>query len=236
MTVLDGVLIGVVVFGLLHGINPSHGWLIAAFYSMHSRRPLFNSLISSGIIAGSHFASSIIVVIAYTFLISPLIEMPHLYLRYGVAMALGVLAYLFWREKVEDLEEIQHGHLHDNVRLIEHEHTHWHKGTGYHTHVHVHRARTMPSLSTITSFALVLGFAHEEEFVILTLAAGGVDPLMLIVIYASAVAIALMGITILAVKAYTYIQYRIIQYNKYLPRITAFILASMAVGFVLDLL
>lgn len=83
----------------------------------------------------------------------------------------------------------------------------------------------------IASFAFVLGFAHEEEFVILALAAGGVDPLMLMIAYASSVAVALIGITVLGVEAYTHIQHKVIQYSKYLPKITALVLAVMAVGF-----
>lgn len=231
---IDGVLIGVIVFGLLHGVNPSHGWLVAVLYSMHSRRPLVSGFISSGIIASAHFLSSIVVVLAYI-LISPLIEIPLQYLQYGVAIALGVLAYLFWREKGEDFIETQHGHLHDNTQLLEHEHMHWHKDVGYHSHIHVHLARAVPSLNAIAGFALILGFAHEEEFVILSLTVGGVDPLLLIVTYATAVAIALIGITILAVKAYTYVQHKIIPYSRYLPKITALVLAVMALGFVLGL-
>lgn len=231
---IDGVLIGIIVFGLLHGANPSHGWLVAALYSIHSRRPLVSSSISSGIIAGAHFLSSIVVVMAYI-LISQFIEIPHLYIQYGVAIALGVLAYLFWREEGEDLVETQHGHLHDNTQLMEHEHTHWHKETGYHSHTHVHLARSMPRLSTIASFALVLGFAHEEEFVILALAVGGVDPLLLIFAYATAVAVALIGVTVLAVKAYTYVQHKIIPYSRYIPKITASVLAVMAVGFAIGI-
>ncbi len=234
VTMIDGVLIGVIVFGLLHGVNPSHGWLVAVLYSMHSRRQLVSGFISSGIIAGAHFLSSIVVVLAYI-LISPLIEIPFQYLQYGVAIALGVLAYLFWREKGEDFIETQHGHLHDNTQLIEHEHMHWHKDVGYHSHIHVHLARAVPSLNAIAGFALILGFAHEEEFVILSLAVGGVDPLLLIVTYATAVAIALIGITILAVKAYTYVQHKIIPYSRYLPKITALVLAVMALGFALGL-
>ena len=73
--------------------------------------------------------------------------------------------------------------------------------------------------------------AHEEEFVILALAVGGVDPLALMIAYASSVAVALIGITMLGVKAYTHVQHRVIQYNKYLPKLTAIVLAVMAIGF-----
>ncbi len=233
---LDSVLISVIIVGLLHGINPSHGWLVAALYSMHNRRPLLRSLVSSSIIAGSHFVSSMVVVIAYVLLISPLIEIPQLYLRYGAVIALGVLAYRLWREKNDDFIEKQHGHLHDNTQIIEHEHIHWHKCIGYHSHIHVHDIRPMSSLKTIALFALVLGFVHEEEFVILALAVGGgLDPLILMILYASAVAASLIGVTIITVKAYTYIHYKIMPYTVYMPKITACILIVMAIGFAIGI-
>jgi inner membrane protein involved in colicin E2 resistance len=51
------------------------------------------------------------------------------------------------------------------------------------------------------------------------------------VAYASSVAIALIGITVLAVKVYLHIQHKVIHYTKYLPKISALVLAAMAVGF-----
>lgn len=227
---LEEVLLGVIAFGLLHGINPSHGWIIAMLYSMPNKKPILSSFTSSGIIASAHFVSSIAVVVAYIF-IAMFIEIPQLYLQYGVAIALGILAYIFWREKGEDLIETQHGHLHNNIEQNEHEHAHWHREIGSHSHIHIHQYRTLPSLKAMASFAFVLGFAHEEEFVILALAVGGVDLLMLMIAYASTVTVSLIGITMVAVKAYTRIQHRVIRYSKYLPKITALVLALMAVGF-----
>jgi nickel/cobalt exporter len=228
---LTPVLLGVIVFGLLHGVNPSHGWTVAVLYSIRSKRPLFSSIASSGIIAGAHFLSSIAVVLAFIF-VSMLVQIPQTYLNYAVAIALGILAFIFWREKSEDLEEAQHGHLHhENTDHIDHEHPHWHKEIGYHTHEHIHQQRVRPTLAAIAGFALVLGFAHEEEFVILSLAVGGVNPILLMVAYASSVAIALIGITVLAVKVYMHIQHKVIHYTKYLPKISALVLAAMAVGF-----
>ncbi|MEM3160772.1 MAG: nickel/cobalt transporter [Nitrososphaera sp.] len=228
----SALLLGVVAFGLLHGINPSHGWTVAVLYSIRNRRPLLSSLASSGILAGAHFLSSMVVVIAFILLTSYVVKIPDGYMNYAVAAALGILAFMFWREKGEDLEKVQHGHLHESAaKAVEHEHAHWHRGTGYHTHVHLHEVRTVPKLAAIAGFALVLGFAHEEEFVILSLAVGGADPLLLMVAYASAVAGGLIGATVLAVKVYGRIQDRIIQYMKYLPKISALILIAMAVGF-----
>jgi len=93
-------------------------------------------------------------VVAYAFIVM-FIEIPQIYLQYGTAIALGILAYIFWREKGGDLIETQHGHLHDNTELLEHEHVHWHKGIGYHSHIHVHQQRALLSLMKIASFALI---------------------------------------------------------------------------------
>ena len=230
------VFLGVITFGLLHGINPSHGWTVAVLYSIRNKRPLLSSLTSSSILAGAHFLSSIVVVAAFIF-VTMFIQIPQTYLNYAVAAALGALAYLFWKEKTEDLIETQHGHLHhDFTEELEHEHPHWHSGKGNHIHLHLHQKRSLPTLTAIAAFALVLGFAHEEEFVILTLAVGGINPLLLMVAYATAVAVGLIGVTVLTVKVYSYIQHKVIQYTKYLPKISALILAAMAVGFAVGIL
>jgi ABC-type nickel/cobalt efflux system permease component RcnA len=230
------VFLGVITFGLLHGINPSHGWTVAVLYSIRNKRPLLSSLTSSSILASAHFLSSIVVVAAFIF-VTMFIQIPQTYLNYAVAAALGMLAYLFWKEKTEDLIETQHGHLHhDFTEQLEHEHAHWHSGTGNHIHLHLHQKRSLPTLAAIAAFALILGFAHEEEFVILTLAVGGINPLLLMTAYATAVAGGLIGVTVLAVKVYSHIQHKVIQYTKYLPKISALILTAMAVGFAVGLL
>jgi nickel/cobalt transporter (NicO) family protein len=229
------ILLATILFGLFHGVNPSHGWPIATLYSMRSKRPFVTVLISSSILASAHFVSSIVVVLAYI-LVSELVELPQVYLQYGAAIGLGILAVIFWREKSEDYVITQHGHLHnDDVGLkyeASHEHEHWHKNIGYHSHEHIHQIRKSPSLKSMTSLAFILGFAHEEEFVILAIVAGsGGDPLTIMIAYASAVAIALIGITLLSVRVYQIFQHKIIYYSKYLPRITGVLLAFMAVGF-----
>ena len=227
------IFLGVIVFGLLHGINPSHGWIVAVLYSIRKERKVISSIISSGIIAGGHFISSIAVVLAFIIVTSYFkIPIPQSFLNYGVAITLGILAYIFWKEKTEDLTETQHGHLHDNLSdSIEHSHDHWHRDTGLHSHIHTHQKKIMTTLTAIAVFGIILGFAHEEEFVILSLALGGVNPVFLMLAYAFSVAASLIGITVLSVKIYTLIQYRIIPYVKYLPKISALVLAVMALGF-----
>ena len=227
-------LIGIIGFGLSHGINPSHGWPVALLYAIRSMRPLQSGIISSSIIAGAHFISSLAVVTAYIILVNNLdIQIPEVYMSYGAAIALGILAYIFWKEKDEDLVETQHGHLHNGKHNspLEHYHTHWHHGLGYHLHTHNHQERSTPSLRSIVSFAFVLGFVHEEEFVILALAASqSIDPIILILVYAVSVAVALVGVTVISLKFYQRFQYRMIQYSKYLSKISALFIIFMSIG------
>ena len=227
------IFLGVVIFGLLHGINPSLGWIVAVLYSIRKERKVISSIISSGIIAGGHFISSIAVVLAFIIVTTYFkIPIPQSFLNYGVAITLGILAYIFWKEKTEDLTRTQHGHLHNNLSdSIEHSHDHWHRDTGLHSHIHTHQKKIMTTLTAIAVFGIMLGFAHEEEFVILSLALGGVNPVFLMLAYAFSVAASLIGITVLSVKIFTLIQYRIIPYVKYLPKISALVLAVMALGF-----
>lgn len=230
---LDPVLFGIVAFGLLHGLNPSHGWIVAALYSVRGRTPLRSSIISSGMIASAHFLSSIVVVVAYI-LVTRFVEVPQLYLNYIVIGALAVLAYIFWNEKGVDPVKSQHGHLHhDTLDRTEHEHMHWHEDIGNHVHLHVHEKRSASTLAAIAGVALALGFAHVEEFVILTLAVGGMNPLILMLAYATSISTSLIVITVLVVKLYARIEHKAIKYAKYLPKLSAAILAAMAGGFAL---
>lgn len=231
---------GIIGFGLLHGVNPSHGWPVALLYGMRSRRPLLNGIISSSIIASAHFLSSIVVVMVYNIVINSFdMQVPDVYMRYGSSIALGILAYIFWKEKNEDLVETQHGHLQDDNynSKLDHYHSHWHGGLGYHSHTHFHQERSTPSLRSIVSFAFVLGFVHEEEFVILAIAASqSVDLILLIVAYAISVSAALIGITVISLKFYLQFQYRIIQYSKYLPITAALFLIFMSIGIVIGII
>ena len=153
----DGAIIAVVVIGLLHGIEPAHGWPVALFYAASKKKPGLYALLSSGIMAGAHFTSSIVAVVAYLVLrfFIPL-SLP--ILKYVASVFLVILAVRFWRESSE---EAQHGHVHDVLQKLEHTHQHVHDGNEGHTHQHVHQAKVM-TLAGLAGFAFALGFAHEE--------------------------------------------------------------------------
>ncbi|MGB9842715.1 MAG: nickel/cobalt transporter, partial [Candidatus Bathyarchaeales archaeon] len=140
-----------------------------------------------------------------------------------------LLAVKFFMEKTESELENQHGHLHDNTEDIEHEHEHEHPDIGWHIHPHFHPKRMNNlSLWKIASCAFFLGFAHEEEFALLALAMGGVNPLFMMVTYGLAVTAGLVGVTILGVKMYEKVKARISRYEKYFPKVSGAVLLALA--------
>ena len=219
--------VGVVLIGLLHGLEPGHGWPVAMLYSMRKRNPVLAATVSSGIIGMAHLVSSIAVVVAYV-LLQTWLDFEAPWIKYLAVGLLLILAYRMFREKVDKLER-QHGHIHDNQPDIKHEHEHEHPGRGRHTHMHGHVTGIALSLLSLASFAFVLGFAHEEEFALLALVAGGVNAWILMLSYGVSVLLGLMVVTIASVKIYKHVQPKFIRYEKYIPKIGAGILVAMAI-------
>ncbi len=85
------------------------------------------------------------------------------------------------------------------------------------------------SLWGLASFAFILGFAHEEEFALLALVAGGVNAWVLMISYGVAVLLGLIGVTLVGVKVYKHLQPKLARYEKYIPKISAGILVVLAI-------
>ena len=230
----DSAFLAVIVIGLLHGLEPAHGWPVAFLYSSRKQKPFFYGFVSSTILSLFHFISSIAVVIFYV-LLSSFVVFPSQIMKYLAGAVLILLALKFFFEKVEDENEGQHGHLHENIEAVEHEHEHEHPDIGKHSHWHKHAKRVKLTLLGIATFAFLLGFAHEEEFALLALAVGGINPFILMICYAVSVTVALVGITLISIKAYQKVEAKIKRYEKYIPKISAIVLLVMAVAFILDL-
>ena len=232
MNAIETSLIGVIAIGLLHGLEPGHGWPIALLYSVRTERPTFYAFISSSIISFFHFISSIAVVLVY-FLASSFVNFTSPILKYVAFAALLVLAVKLFLEKVDDQLENQHGHFHDNAQNLEHEHEHEHPDVFVHTHIHFHPKRVILSLRKIASCAFFLGFAHEEEFALLALAVGGISPLLLMSAYGLSVTASLVAITVLGIKMYERVKVRINRYEKYIPKVSGVILLLLAIPIIL---
>ncbi len=218
--------VGVVMIGLLHGLEPGHGWPVAVLYSVNKRNAFASAAISSGIIGMAHLVSSIAVVVAYV-LLQRWLDFSAPWLKYVAAGILLVLAVKLFREKTDGLEK-QHGHIHENQPEIEHEHEHEHHGQGKHTHWHKHTLGMSLSLLGLATFAFILGFAHEEEFALLALVAGGVNAWILMFTYGFSVLLGLVAVTIISVKIYKKLQPKLIRYERFIPKIGAGFLVAMA--------
>src|SRR3990170_2061060 len=198
------VYIGVIMIGLLHGLEPGHGWPVAVMYSMQKRNPVFSGAVSSSIIGMGHLISSIAVVVAYV-LLQRWFNFEAPWIKYLAAGILLVLAFKLFREKADEMAQ-QHGHLHENQPEIKHEHEHEHQGQGWHIHWHKHTTGLVLSLWGLASFAFILGFAHEEEIALLALVAGGLNAWILMIAYGVSVLLGLVVATIVGVKVYKQFQ------------------------------
>ena len=235
MSAVEASIIGVIIIGLLHGLEPGHGWPLALLYSAKTTRPTFYAFVSSSILAAAHFISSIAIVVIYV-AVSAFYDFSSPILTYIAAAVLVILAIRMFTEKVESGLEGQHGHFHDNTGNLTHEHEHEHSGSGLHTHEHLHPKRLNMSLRKLAGMAFVLGFAHEEEFALLALAVGGVSPVLLMTSYGLAVAVGLIGVTLLGIKMYERVKTRIGRYEKYIPKVSGIILMVMAVALIAGVL
>jgi len=89
------------------------------------------------------------------------------------------------------------------------------------------------TLGSIALSAFFLGFAHEEEFTLLSLVMGGINPVWLMICYAAAVTLGLMGITLISMLIYQRLQVQIHRYSAYFPRVSAIILLALALRLLL---
>ena len=64
----ESVYFAVAIIGLLHGLEPGHGWPVAVLYATRTSKPVVRGLAASGILSFFHLISSFAVVVAYVLL------------------------------------------------------------------------------------------------------------------------------------------------------------------------
>jgi nickel/cobalt transporter (NicO) family protein len=87
---------GVILLGLFHGLEPGHGWPVAALYSLRQKRKYWSGLSAAIVIAFFHFVSSIAVVLLFIFADNAIDLSKYPIIRYIAAALLFYLAYRFW--------------------------------------------------------------------------------------------------------------------------------------------
>jgi len=92
------------------------------------------------------------------------------------------------------------------------------------------------TLLGLVGFAFTLGFVHEEEFAIIALAAGKANPWLVMGVYAAAVSVSLILLTILAIATFNRFEKQLSHYQHHLPRVSAVILAVMGLAYIYRLI
>ena len=275
MTYADavGVFAGAVALGFVHGVEPGHGWPVAAAYAMDRGNKWLYGLVAGLIIGLGHLVSSLAVVGAFYVLKQyvPLAGLREPVWVAGVEIGspLGIVAGLLLvvlgvREYVGG-----HSHSHSHGGAASHDPEDARARDGAHAHDYAHdngvRAALIAGLPFVgdgdqghdhghghahlsgdeavegglwglATFAFLLGFVHEEEFEMIALCTGSSYCLELMVAYALAVIVGLVGLTLLLVAGYTRYEDRAERYAEYLPALSAAVLILMGLGFVLGLL
>jgi ABC-type nickel/cobalt efflux system permease component RcnA len=230
---IETVFLAVAMVGLLHRVEPGHGWPVAALFAIRSERPIRRALLSSTIISFFHLLSSVAVVAAYA-IVKALTGFTIPYLNLIAGLGLAILGFRFLVARLPK-EGKDHVHYHEDFGPGEHTHEHKHTGGERHSHPHSHARRLILSVSGLAAFAFVLGFAHEEEFALLALAVGGIDPLALMLTYAAAVTAALVGITCVSVSIIGHFEHQFRKYEHLIPKVSGIILLLMAATFLAGL-
>ena len=222
-----GVTAGAVALGAVHGIEPGHGWPVAASYALDQTNKWLYGFAASLIIGIGHLVSSIAMVGVFfyakdyfnlTQINEPVTVPGGIEIGGPVSLVAGLLLIVL------GIREYRHGHAH---------------GDGGHGHAHGHGGLVEGAdrgLVGIAWFAFVLGFAHEEEFEIIALCAGSNYCLELMTVYAFTVIAGIVGLTLLLIAGYHRYEERVRQYTPYLPVFSAAVLSLMGVGFVLGIL
>ena len=135
----SGLLLGAVALGAVHGIEPGHGWPVAASYALNTAHKWLYGLLASLIIGVGHLVSSIAMVALFfyaknyfslTEVNEPVTLLGDVQIGGPVSIVAGLLLVGL------GVREYTHGHSHDHGDGDEHPHDHSHDDRHLHEHSH----------------------------------------------------------------------------------------------------
>jgi len=240
-----GLFGGAIALGAVHGIEPGHGWPVAASYALDQANKWVYGLAASLLIGIGHLVSSIAMVGVFFYAkayfdltqVDAPMTLGGVQIGGPVSVVAGVVLIAL------GIREYRYGHGHGHAHAHDHDHDH-DAGVltrlrdalplgGSHDHGHASfDGETDRGLLGIAWFAFVLGFAHEEEFEIIALCAGSTHCLELMTTYALTVIVGIVGLTLLLIAGYQQSEERVERYTPYLPLVSATVLVVMGLGFV----
>lgn len=207
--------------GMLHGVEPGHGWPVAAIFALRKRHRWWYGVWAAVILGVAHLTSSFAVVAVYALANHVWSLDSFEWMGYVAGGLLLLMALRQWRG-----EHHHHYHGHDHHHDHDHDHDHDERGAG----------RSIGGLLGLAGFAFALGFVHEEEFAIIALAAGKASPWLVMGVYAVAVAMSLVLLTCLAIATLNRFEKKLHRYEHHLPRVSAVILGIMGLAYILGLI
>lgn len=233
---------GAIVLGLVHGIEPGHGWPVAASAALDRSQKWLWGFAASMILGVGHLISSVAVVFVFFFaknyfqlhqLNEPLVLPGDITIGGPIGVFAGVLliglgVWEYIGTHAHDHSTTDSNHEHDGE--IRHSHDGHHDEPHHGGHLDADSAEHR-GLWGIAGFAFLLGFIHEEEFEIIGLCAGSSLCLELMLAYAVTVLLAIVGMTMLLVAGFTHFEEHVERIQPYLPHVSAAILVLMGVGF-----
>lgn len=247
-----GVVAGVIVIGVIHGVLPDHGWPIAAAYALARRRKWIAGVTAGLVLGIGHLISSIALVLAYFWFsqFTTLTEGPWMrYVAGGLLVLLGVREYYHgqrsnhehhhgWGDGAASEAHPTEGAHRPDERAAHHDHP---KHADEHANYIEDVGATQPEavergLVALGTTALLLGFAHEEPIQILAICAGTPFCLELMLIYSLAVIVAILVPTLLLIAGYERHRETVEKYTPHLPLLTAVVLVGMGLAFITGVL
>ncbi|MEF8814632.1 MAG: hypothetical protein V5A55_12570 [Halovenus sp.] len=162
-----GLLVGALALGAVHGIEPGHGWPVAASYALDQTSKWVYGFAASFILGVGHLISSIAMVGVFFFAKSyfnltqvnePIAIFDGIQIGGPVSLAAGILLIAL------GIREYSHGHSHDNSVNHGHSHDSDHHHTQGHSHDHPHNHDTGGLVSRLKGFVpFVGGPAHSHD-------------------------------------------------------------------------
>jgi len=206
--------------GLLHGIEPGHGWPIAAAWALSRPTRWRSGVLAALVLGAGHLVSSLAVVLLF-FAAKEYFDLGEM--RWMDWLAGGLLLLLAVWQLIAVYGRGHHHHHH-----------HHHGDVAAHSH-----GGDTPDATTglwaLLLFAFTLGFVHEEEFQIIALCAGTEHCLSLMLVYAVAVIAGLVAFTLLLIAGFERFGHRLEHAQRRLTLLSAAILALMGLGFFLGI-
>lgn len=136
-----GVLVGAIALGAVHGVEPGHGWPVAASYALDQSNRWLYGLAASLLIGIGHLVSSIAMVVAFFYAKSyfnltqvddPIALPGGIEIGGPVSLVAGVLLLAL------AIREYRHGHSHAHGEAAHDHHQHDEASSHDHSHGHTH--------------------------------------------------------------------------------------------------